>query len=290
MVRISYGKVLVAGILGLAAITTPAATLAKFRTIYGDMDVELYTTEKPITANNFIRLTREGYYRNNFIHRCIPGFVVQGGGMATTNFASTEPFSSFSFSPNFGQISNEFNIGPRLSNSFGTIAMAKVANNPDSATSQWFFNLGDNSTQLDNDNGGFTVFGRILTGSNVLQVFKFLAYTNGIIDLTHYYGTNSTTSLFASMPVLYAGDRPPQFKELTFVGISLLDLSISNRLDGTRELSWLSATGLEHRVEISTNFPAWETLHTTNGNGSRQVFVDTNDAAPAASYRLQVIR
>ncbi len=58
--------------------------------------------------------------------------------------------------------------------------MALVSGEPDSATSGFFFNLADNSANLDNQNGGFTVFGRILSGTNILQYFNTLsAPSNG---------------------------------------------------------------------------------------------------------------
>jgi cyclophilin family peptidyl-prolyl cis-trans isomerase len=56
----------------------------------------------------------------------------------------------------------------------GTIAMAKLGDDPNSATSQWFFNLGDNRANLDNQNGGFTAFGRI-TDNAGLKVMEKLA-------------------------------------------------------------------------------------------------------------------
>ena len=63
-------------------------------------------------------------------------------------------------------IDNEFNVGPLIHNTFGTLAMAKTAGEPDSAASAFFFNLADNSSTLDNENGGYTVFGQVISGSN----------------------------------------------------------------------------------------------------------------------------
>lgn len=109
----------------------------------------------PITAANFLRYAEASRYDNTFLHRSVPGFVVQGGGYRV---ATGLPRIS-----TFDPIVNE----PGNSNVRGTIAMAKIGEDspgggPDSATSEWFVNLGDNSANLDFQNGGFTVFGRVL--------------------------------------------------------------------------------------------------------------------------------
>ncbi|MDA0706875.1 MAG: peptidylprolyl isomerase [Proteobacteria bacterium] len=83
----------------------------------------------------------------SIIHRSQPGFVVQGGGYVT----------NFSAIPQNPAVVNE----PVYSNVRGTIAMAKTAAGPSTATSQWFFNLANSAANLDNQNGGFTVFGQV---------------------------------------------------------------------------------------------------------------------------------
>src|SRR6059036_2169781 len=66
-----------------------AGTLAQFRTVFGDIGVELYDQDKPVTVRNFIRYTQSGRYQNEFAHRLVPGFVLQGGGFTITNRATT---------------------------------------------------------------------------------------------------------------------------------------------------------------------------------------------------------
>src|SRR5437016_12498458 len=144
-------------LLALSSMSAGAGTLVQFRTILGDLEVELYDQDKPVTVQNFIRYVQSGAYTNMFLHRCIPDFIVQGGGFSTTNQLATNRFAVFESVPNFGAISNEFNIGTRLSNVYGTNAMAKASGDPDSASSQWFCNLRDNSANLDNQNGRFAV-------------------------------------------------------------------------------------------------------------------------------------
>lgn len=123
--------------------------VVQFQSVLGDIFVELFESQTPITTANFLRYADNNLYDNTVIHRSIAGFVVQGGGF---EFPGLEAINTFN------PIQNE----PGISNTRGTIAMAKLGGDPNSATSQWFFNLADNSGNLNNQNGGFTVFGRVL--------------------------------------------------------------------------------------------------------------------------------
>src|SRR5215472_15481602 len=158
--------------LVLALPHVQAGTLAQFRTVFGDIEVELYDQNKPVTVQNFIRYVQSGLYTNEFSHRLVPGFCLQGGGF--TLYTNT-----ISPIPTYPPITNEIQSGKFYSNVYGTIAMAK-SSDPNSATSQYFFNLADNSASLDNTNnsGGFTVFGHVIKGTNVLNTFNhFQNYT-----------------------------------------------------------------------------------------------------------------
>ncbi len=117
----------------------------------GNFEIELLDTMAPATVANFLKYVADGAYADSFIHRSVPGFIVQGGGFT---FTSTGVVAI----PTDPPVLNEFN----LSNLRGTVAMAKLGNDPNSATSQWFVNLADNSANLDGQNGGFTVFGKVL--------------------------------------------------------------------------------------------------------------------------------
>ncbi len=145
-------------------------------TTLGGIDIELYDNQAPITVANFLAYAGRGdYTRNGFIHRSVPGFIVQGGGYIYGN----SPFGIFVtripiLDP---PIQNEFSAS--RSNIRGTIAMAKLPGDPNSATSEWFFNLADNSANLDNQNGGFTVFGRVLNnGMDVVDAIANLPTWN----------------------------------------------------------------------------------------------------------------
>lgn len=125
----------------------------------GEWCIELLRSAAPNTVNNFLRYVNAGDYTNMFFHRSVPGFVVQGGGFGIT--AQTGAFAV----RNYGTINNEYN----RSNLRGTVAMAKLGGDPNSASNQWFINLGDNSANLDNQNGGFTVFAEIAYGMEVID-------------------------------------------------------------------------------------------------------------------------
>jgi len=127
-----------------------AATLAQVVTPAGIFSMELLEEDAPRTVENFLTYVGQGAYRNGLFHRSVSGFVIQTGGFRAT----LPPVAVVTRAP----ITNEF----RVPNTRGTVAMAKVGNNPNSATSQWFVNLGDNRANLDSQNGGFTVFARVL--------------------------------------------------------------------------------------------------------------------------------
>ena len=139
-------------LFGLVLSHCANATIVRFDTVLGTIDVRLYDTATPQTVNNFLNYVTDGDYDDSFVHRSVPGFVVQGGGFTFDNSTGVANV------PTDPPVQNE----PGISNVRGTIAMAKLGGDPNSATSQWFFNLADNSSNLDNQNGGFTVFGRVL--------------------------------------------------------------------------------------------------------------------------------
>lgn len=128
------------------------ATVVEFRTVVGDFQVNLFDETTPQTVRNFLEYVNSGAYANNVVHRSVPNFIVQGGGFT---FTGDFPLDDVVTGP---PVNNE----PELSNVRGTISMAKLGGSPNSATSQWFINLNDNSANLDVQNGGFSAFGQVL--------------------------------------------------------------------------------------------------------------------------------
>lgn len=154
--RHSLGKIM---LLSLMLVSVHAhATIVRLQTTQGVIEIQLYDQATPITVANFMAYVRSGAYNDSMFHRSVPGFVIQGGGY-TWNSTTNLPVEV----PSRGPIKNEFNVA--RSNLRGTIAMAKLGGDPDSATSQWFINLVDNSSTLNIQNGGFTVFGQVSAAS-----------------------------------------------------------------------------------------------------------------------------
>lgn len=166
-----------------------ANTLVRVSTSFGDFTIELFDEVTPITVQNFLNYVNRGDYNGSYFHRLSKGFVVQGGGYRFQSYAGPIPL------PQDPAIVNEFNV----SNVRGTVAMAKMGGDPNSATSQWFVNLADNAATLDSQNGGFTAFGRVLgDGMKVLDTINELSvYNLGLLNSElplHSFGSADTLS------------------------------------------------------------------------------------------------
>ena len=143
--------------------------MIKISTTFGEMTLELDADKAPKTVANFLEYVREGFYDGTIFHRVINNFMVQGGGFDTNmqQKATKAP------------IKNEADNG--LKNEFGTIAMARTMD-PHSATAQFFINVSNN--EFLNHSGknmqgwGYTVFGKVVEGTEVLEKIKAVATTS----------------------------------------------------------------------------------------------------------------
>ena len=141
----------------------PQATIHTNR---GDIRLELYPQEAPISVGNFLQYARDGYYDGTIFHRVISHFMIQGGGMTVemTPKQTRDP------------IINEADNG--LKNERGTIAMART-NDVNSATSQFFINVELNSSlnhvsTANSREWGYAVFGRVIDGMDVVDDIRFV--------------------------------------------------------------------------------------------------------------------
>ncbi|MDP3663122.1 MAG: peptidylprolyl isomerase [Nitrosomonas sp.] len=187
-IQTSYKTALFTCLFSLSTITQ-ANPVACFNTNMGQFCIELFETQTPITSANFLNYIDSEAYKNGIFHRSVPGFVIQGGGFKIVDGTDEKTLAQVN---TFPPITNEF----KISNTRGTVAMAKLSGNPNSATSQWFVNLADNSLNLDNQNGGFTVFGRVIfDGMNVIDAIEKLPIANlgGNLTATPTIGSISST-------------------------------------------------------------------------------------------------
>ena len=143
--------------------------MVTIKTNKGDIKLELFEKEAPITVKNFLSYVKSGFYKNTIFHRVIPGFMIQGGGMD----------EKFIQKPTEKPIKNE--AANQISNKRGTIAMARTQV-VDSATSQFFINVVDNDfldfkapTAM---HYGYCVFGKVVEGMEVADAIVAVPTTS----------------------------------------------------------------------------------------------------------------
>ncbi|NQZ24064.1 MAG: peptidylprolyl isomerase [Colwellia sp.] len=135
--------------------------LVKLETSKGIIIVELDRVKAPLTVDNFLTYVVMGEYSNTIFHRVVSDFIVQGGGY-------DEDFTPKKL---LKDIVNESGNG--LKNKIGTIAMAKESR-PHTANRQFFFNMGDNKNLDPGRHWGYTVFGAIVEGQEVLDAINLV--------------------------------------------------------------------------------------------------------------------
>ena len=143
--------------------------MVKLSTNFGDITLELNAEKAPITVANFLQYVESGFYDGVIFHRVIDGFMVQGGGFdANMKQKATKD-----------EIKNEADNG--LSNDKYTVAMARTSI-PDSASSQFFINVGDNGflnhTAKNASGWGYCVFGKVIDGMDVVDKIRAVKTTS----------------------------------------------------------------------------------------------------------------
>jgi cyclophilin family peptidyl-prolyl cis-trans isomerase len=176
----------------------------------------------PLTVQNFLNYVNDGDYVNSIIHRSLPGFVIQGGGfqvndLSVTNVSADTP------------VQNEFSLD--RSNIRGTIAMAKLGGNPNSATNQWFFNLNDNNDpsdpdSLDNQNGGFTVFGQVLSQTDLNVIDAIAAIRTFRATAINPAFTNIPLQIDPNNPAIDSNEDYVRFQKISLANVNELSFSV----------------------------------------------------------------
>ncbi|MGI9252011.1 MAG: peptidylprolyl isomerase [Pseudohongiellaceae bacterium] len=163
IVRAASALLLTVSLTALATIGQAQAQenpVVILETNKGTITVELWPDKAPLSVENFLRYTNEKFFDGLIFHRVIPGFMIQGGGFSP-DMVQKAPHEA---------IKNE--ARPGVPNNRGTLAMART-NVVDSATSQFFINLVDNSflnhTQPTPSGFGYAVFGQVIDGMDVVD-------------------------------------------------------------------------------------------------------------------------
>ena len=188
---------------GSAVATTadaPAASpvYVSMTTSKGVIYLELNAAKAPISTENFVSYTKEGFYNGTIFHRVIKTFMIQGGGFTADmkQKATKAP------------ISNEWQNG--LPNSRGAISMART-NEPNSATSQFFINTVDNK-MLDQPRGGaaYAVFGKVIKGMDVVDAIAAVPTgpSSGMGDVPKTVVTIEKMEVIAGPPAMDAPAAP----------------------------------------------------------------------------------
>jgi peptidyl-prolyl cis-trans isomerase A (cyclophilin A) len=165
---------------GQALAAQPAATpgaaapvRVAFETSEGRIVVEVLPDKAPKTVANFVQYVKDGFYDGTIFHRVIKGFMIQGGGFT----------AAMAQKPTRPPVPIESNNG--LKNVRGSLAMARTMD-PNSATAQFFINVVDNAF-LDypgQDGAGYTVFGRVVEGMDVVDKIRAVPTGGGDVPRT----------------------------------------------------------------------------------------------------------
>ncbi len=134
--------------------------IGRMSTVAGTIALKMFRKQKPISVANFLSYANDGSYDNIFWTRSLAGFIIQGGSLKVDDNNTVDEIRVGK------KITNEFSTNGVIHNTIGTMAFAKQGGDPNSATNQFFINLGDNSSNLDNQNGGFTVFAKVANSAS----------------------------------------------------------------------------------------------------------------------------
>jgi peptidyl-prolyl cis-trans isomerase A (cyclophilin A) len=241
----------------LLSMQSASATTVRVITSLGNFSIELFDDVTPVTVANFLNYVNSGRFNGTLIHRSVSNFIIQGGSFSFD--ASSRKIVSVATD---AAIQNEFNVP----NTRGTVAMAKLGGDPNSATSGWFVNLADNRENLDSQNGGFTVFGRVI-GDGMTVVDSIAAQPTftlaGLTDfpLINYVSGAIVTSNFVNIAIAVEEEPAPApnyFDEVT----GLLRVTVDAGTLGLASMAF-SITATEPNVVVQLDLSSVEVLTET---------------------------
>ncbi len=218
----------------VSAAAAASATTVRLVTSFGPLDIHLLDAEAPRTVANFLAYVNDGSFTNSIVHRNDPSFVIQGGGYTWT--ASNRPATI----PAKPAVANEF--GANRSNLRGTVAMARLGGKPDSATSEWFVNLANNSG-LDTVDGGFTVFGRVSAPS--------MAVVDSIAAVKPYYAPGCLGPAFDEVPLINAPSQCSALRMQNMVMVYTATV-LTAPTDADRVFNYIEALYPQHARPANT--------------------------------------
>lgn len=214
-----------ASLAGIARYAEPLETrrlltsdpIVTVNTNFGSFQIELFPSVAPQTVSNFLTYINDGAYNDAIFHRSVPGFVEQTGGFLSASNTFSGSTSQFTPITTNSPIPLEYN----LANTLGTVAMAR-GSGVNSATSQWFVNLADNTQQLGPSNGGgYAVFGQII-GNGLLTINQIATLPVDNVD-------NGT---FSQLPVSSSN----QLARILSVGVDSIDGTVFSDINANATL------------------------------------------------------
>ncbi len=248
----------------LQGVTGP---VVRFSTSVGKVDVELNPAATPNTVANFLSYVNKGDaindgYNGTLIQRVIPNFIVQGGGFFLDNSDTVEQL------PSGAPIASEAGI----KNTAGTIAMA-LSSGPNSATSDWFFNLSDNTSLDDSSDGGpFTVFGRVIeSGMDTL---------NSIAALPQENLSASLGAAFTNVPLVNYVSPAAILPANLVVTESIAEIPLTPKNEGDEALLKLKVVGNTAPDLVTASISGRRlTLTIHHGGGESMITIQAKDSA-----------
>ncbi|RLS60938.1 MAG: hypothetical protein DWH95_01080 [Planctomycetota bacterium] len=204
-------------------------TTITFNTSKGAIDVTLLDSAAPVSVTNFLSYAQNSAYTNDLFHRMAnlsgsgASQILQGGQFTTNSTNST--VSSFTDVATYQPIANEFDAS--RPNSIGSLAMARTSA-LDSATSQFYFNLTDNTSSLGQTGNGYAVFGNVANSASLTNLQSFAT------SYTPQAGTINGNVL-ASLPALTGASVPNNP-----VGTATTNLALTNTITGATPTGFLN--------------------------------------------------